>query len=662
MSGLLDKLAVARGFHKPFRHVPAVYVLLGGVVLSCLVFGLVRRMEYHRIQADLDRAGAINLATLNHGLDTYLLKLESLAAFYAGSEEVTRAEFHEFVRPILRRGVDAHALAWVPRVPDWRRQEYEERARKQGFSDFAITDADRKPAPRRSEYFPLYFVEPYEGNEGLLGFDLGSAAPLLKTLDDARDGGMTTISPKMRILPEGPDGYDFLMVDPVYAKGSELDSVEHRRDNLDGFYAIIAGAGELLENLLTARPPRGIDVYIFDVSASEERQLLYFHSSRLRKAPIRPIYTHVTEWSGFTNEATIEIGGREWLVLSTPAPGFIVARRTWASWGILAGGIIFSILAAAYISVALTSAAAAKKFAADESRSKQQLQREIAVRKRAEKQREQLMRALADRNEEMSNLLDAVSHDLRAPLVNIGGFARELSADSAEAVKELAGAAIDPEIKERISKALTGRVTESVKFISASTEKMGKLLDGLRNLSRTGRVELIIERLDMNRLVQKVVNSVSFLIKEGGVSVTVEELPGCLGDAGQINQVFSNLLNNALKYLDPSRPGVITVSGRIEGERSIYCVRDNGIGIPADQHSRIFDIFYRVDPRGGVAGEGLGLTTVKQILTRHNGRIWVESEPGKGSAFFVSLPCAGACEGADEADTVGADERVELMG
>ena len=651
MSDLWDKLRFLRRFHMPYRHAPALYLALGGIMLSLLLFGMVRRMEYRRIQADLDRAGEANLVSLSHGLDTHLLKLESLAGFHAGSEEVTRAEFHDFVKPILRRLAGIQALEWIPRVPHSSREEFVSAARQE-IADFMIKE--RGPEGRfvkasdRGEYFPIYYIEPGEENADALGFDLCSEPNCCATIQKARDTGQVTITPRMKSAAEESDRYGFIMFYPIYGKNLPLDVVEQRRENFAGLYAISSDAGELLAYLLTRRPWHAVDVYIFDVSASPASQLLYFHSSRTRPAPIGPTWEQITDFSGYQHKTKVQVAGSEWLILTTPAPAFIAARRAWESWAILGTGIAFSMLLAAYVSSVMTGAAKARRFAAEESRSRQYLQREIAVRKRAEKQRQQLMDALAERNEEMANLLYVVSHDLRAPLVNIRGFAAELESDAAETVRRIAESTADSAVREQLPKLVSSRLSESVRFISTSAEQMEKLLDGLRNLSRTGRVELKIESLDMNRLMRNVVDSVSYLIKEGGASVAVEELPPCAGDADQINQVFSNLVNNALKYLDPDRPGRITVTGHVEGDVSIYCVRDNGIGIPPDQHSKIFDIFHRVDPRSAAAGEGLGLTTVKQILTRHNGRIWLESAPGKGSAFFVALPRPDTCGGVND--------------
>jgi signal transduction histidine kinase len=140
----------------------------------------------------------------------------------------------------------------------------------------------------------------------------------------------------------------------------------------------------------------------------------------------------------------------------------------------------------------------------------------------------------------------------------------------------------------------------------------------------------------MNKLMAEVVASFEFQVKESGIRIMVEELPPCHGDETQVNQVFSNLLDNALKFLDADRPGMIWISGKEEGGRVTYCVEDNGIGIADKDRERIFEIFCRLDPDAS-AGEGLGLTIVRKILDRHGGKVWVESEPGKGSRFFVSL-------------------------
>jgi signal transduction histidine kinase len=168
---------------------------------------------------------------------------------------------------------------------------------------------------------------------------------------------------------------------------------------------------------------------------------------------------------------------------------------------------------------------------------------------------------------------------------------------------------------------------------------MDALLKGLLKLSRLGRAALTIGPLNMNRLVTRVVSSFEFTAKQAGVALRVSDLPACMGDEVQLTQVFANLVDNALKFLDPARPGEIRISGAIEHGQACYCVEDNGIGIAPEDRENIFELFHRIDP-SGPAGEGLGLTLVRQILGRLDGQIRVESRPGGGSRFHVTLPNA----------------------
>ena len=114
-------------------------------------------------------------------------------------------------------------------------------------------------------------------------------------------------------------------------------------------------------------------------------------------------------------------------------------------------------------------------------------------------------------------------------------------------------------------------------------------------------------------------------------------MPGCRGDREQISRVFSNLLDNALKYRKPAGLSWVRLSGRREGRMVVYCMADNGVGIPSGRRETVFKLFHR-EHSGESEGEGVGLTIAKKIVERHGGRIWAESEAGEGSRFFVRLP------------------------
>jgi signal transduction histidine kinase len=168
---------------------------------------------------------------------------------------------------------------------------------------------------------------------------------------------------------------------------------------------------------------------------------------------------------------------------------------------------------------------------------------------------------------------------------------------------------------------------------------MDSLLSGLLDVCRLNQAAVKIEPVDMDAMMAGVAASMGYQIEKADVKVDIEQLPHCLGDTSQINRVFTNLLTNALKFLPESRPGHIRIHGRNQGNQSIYCVEDNGIGIAPEHLEKIFEIFYQLEPENR-QGEGIGLAIVKRIIDRHNGKVWAESKPGAGSKFFVAFPGA----------------------
>jgi light-regulated signal transduction histidine kinase (bacteriophytochrome) len=167
---------------------------------------------------------------------------------------------------------------------------------------------------------------------------------------------------------------------------------------------------------------------------------------------------------------------------------------------------------------------------------------------------------------------------------------------------------------------------------------MASLLDGFLQVSRIGSLKIKSVPLDMNSLAKEVLAAMEHQIHQSGAMISVESLPGCVGDMHMVHNVLTNLVSNALKYLDPAKEGRIKISGEVENGESIYCVQDNGIGIAAGHQDKVFEIFHRLNPEGPVGGEGLGLTIVTRAIDRLGGSVWVDSTPGMGSKFFFSLP------------------------
>ncbi len=262
--------------------------------------------------------------------------------------------------------------------------------------------------------------------------------------------------------------------------------------------------------------------------------------------------------------------------------------------------------------------------------------RDITDRKRAEEKLAALAHTLAEKNKELETIVYIASHDLRSPLVNIQGFSRELS-HACETLRARLNADVKEIDRVELKRLLDEDIPEALEYIQAGVTKIDSLLAGFLRYSRLGRAAMKVEKLEMNPLIDAIVQAMEFQIKHAGAKVIVSELPACSGDSTLISQVFSNLIENAVKYRSPNRPCEVQISGRVEKDTAIYSVRDNGIGIALEHQGKVFEIFHRLNP-GDSEGEGLGLTITQRIMERHNGRIWVESATDKGSTFFVSLP------------------------
>jgi PAS domain S-box-containing protein len=264
---------------------------------------------------------------------------------------------------------------------------------------------------------------------------------------------------------------------------------------------------------------------------------------------------------------------------------------------------------------------------------------DISETKRAQEEREQLVAELERKNKELESIVYVASHDLRSPLLNIQGFGARLERDCGELAAAFSAAlGGDSDAAARAQSLCNERIPRSLDFIRSGAQKIDRLIAGLLRLSRVGRASLVRREIDMGAMLAEILKAMSYQVETSGAKITIGDLPPCSGDADQLSQVFSNLLDNAVKYRATDRPLVVTVTGRRNGSTSEYVVEDNGRGIEADRVDQVWDLFCRLEPDDGIEGEGLGLTLARRIVERHGGCIRLESEYGKGSRFIVSLP------------------------
>jgi signal transduction histidine kinase len=241
------------------------------------------------------------------------------------------------------------------------------------------------------------------------------------------------------------------------------------------------------------------------------------------------------------------------------------------------------------------------------------------------------------KNEELSDFLYIVSHDLRSPLINLEGFSRELqdSLQQLTAHIEMANPGAEPVAGWNETKA---ELDESLGFILRSVSKMDLLVNALLELSRIETRSGKIETVDLSSTVEEILASLHFQIEQRGVEVTTRDLPIVYGDPVRISQVFGNLIDNAVKYMKPDGEARISISAKLRDNEWVISVRDTGVGIRLQDQSKVFKLFTRVG-NNDKAGDGVGLTAVKKIIEKRGGRIWLESKPGLGCAFSFTWPC-----------------------
>jgi signal transduction histidine kinase len=250
---------------------------------------------------------------------------------------------------------------------------------------------------------------------------------------------------------------------------------------------------------------------------------------------------------------------------------------------------------------------------------------------------------LRQQTQENEMFIHSVSHDLRAPLVNLQGFSRELHHACDDLRALVARSSLTPQAREHVEHLINEDIGEALRYVQTAVLRASHIIDALLRLARVGRVEYRRQRVHVGELVQRVVDAMHGSIRARGAQVSVHPLPPVWGDPTALEQVFGNLIGNALNYLDPARDGRVEIgtAAAPPGVESlqIFYVRDNGRGIPEVALPRLFHAFQRM--HGDVApGEGIGLALVRRVVERHGGRIWVESKEGEGTTFYLSLPDA----------------------
>ena len=618
-------------------HASTVIALFVGIAISIAGFVAARNYFELATQQEFDRQAAHYVLVARKAVDRNVGTVSGIANMFSRpGGELNRWEFFDYAEKILPKFPGIQTLAWVPRVTDGNREAYERRAHEDGLYGFKISDRDQDgglvTAARRAEYYPAYYVEPFEGNAEFLGIDLSNDSAFAAALVEARDSGKMVAAygaqPEDVIAPPRL----LMLVAPVYASGEPPRTVEDRRRQLTGFAVGRLAIGTLVNSTLELfTTPAWLDTYLIDELVKPGNRLIYYRPSPLRTEPVLPS-TETEILNGLTSSATFQVADREWSVTVKPVPGKLVYNVGLVPWGVGAASLMLTGLLVMHMSTVRNRQRAIELAVVERTTelleataSNVALEQEIRQRKRVERE----LRSAKDQadvaNRAKSDFLAMVSHELRTPLNAVIGFSEMLIFETFGPVGDKRYAEYSEDIRDSGLHLLS--LINNILDLSKVEANKFELND--RNVDIT---EIFEEAL---RLLQGRADSVGIEIKNN----IPDSLPMVYGDDRALKQIIINLLSNAVKFT--ARDGSVDIGAMLADDgRLVLSIADTGIGIAEDDIKSIFKPFTQVDSSLArkYEGTGLGLPLTKSLVELHGGELEIKSEPGVGTTVCVYIP------------------------
>jgi signal transduction histidine kinase len=589
------------------RHRPSAPAL---AVLACLLAVTVvaawvtaRQTDRREHQLIDTRAGEV-AQSVEDRLAAYVEKLYGVRGYLAGSRRVTHRELHDNIvsQELSTRYPGIQVFGIAPLVRDAERDAYEglirDGLRRSGlgsYPSFAIS-----PAGRREFYLPISFLEPQRGNQAAFGFDFLTERHRREAALTARATTSPVATAPVRLVQEIGQQRGFLIMLPYYAGGTQRPLVADRSRLFAGVVYAAFRAGDLLD--MTLKPlPGNLDVELYDVGRAGGRERR--PSAGGLTYNLRGSDTDALDPPDNSRLIPFERAGRRFAVYYATTERLVGSAERAIPWLIGAFGVLVSLLAAGALELAISrrraATALARQMTADVRLSRNELQRS---------------------NEELERFAFLASHDLQQPLRTVSGFLQLLEHQYGDRLDE--------------------RATEYVTHAVRGTHDMSRLIDDLLEYSRAGRADRPLVPVDLGVAWDGAVGQLRATIEQTEADVRRDQLPIVSADPGQMTQLFANLIGNAVKYRGDAPPVVRGSARRHDGGWEIT-VQDNGIGIDARDHERIFGMFRRLHSDGRYEGTGVGLALAKRIVERSDGHIRVDSREGEGSRFVVWFPETG---------------------
>lgn len=535
---------------------------------------------------------------LTDRFDTIVRQQEDLLVgvrgLFSASNHVSRLEYDQFMSSVdlPARFPAAYAIAWTPKILDADVERYEVQVavdrsvNPAGYLGFKI-----RPPSQNAERFPVTYIAPDKGLErGPLGIDLGASDVRRMGITGAIDSGLlsaTAVFDLLGLQKKSDDPTGFLMALALYETPMP-ETLEQRRQQFRG---AIVGAFRISTLLSEAGVSDMTGVALYDVT---DGAVVSGQS---------PFYTLGTVDSSFSSIVrTKDVANRMWEIRYFKSPE---ALQVWSDSSaksiVLVLGIILSLISGLLLHVLITSRNRALSLA-------HSLTADLT----------QVNADLTRSNHDLSQFAYVASHDLQTPVRNVQTTITLLEGTLKSVDDPAAEIYMD--------------------YLRRSAQRMQRLVGDLLDYARTERLELDLVELDLGDVLNQTLERLSDKVKETSAQVNVDKMPTILGEADQLERVFSNIIMNALTYVHPDRRPVVNVNVSLSNNSWAVAIEDNGVGIEEQHFKRIFEPFQRLHRHDEIAGTGLGLSICKEIVERHGGSLLLSSVKGEGSVFTLYFP------------------------
>jgi signal transduction histidine kinase len=611
----------------------AVLVAVAGIAISVVGLTVVQDLYRSAARHEFDRQAGHYLLALEKSVDRHADVMAAAANLFSRPDQaVDRWEFGDFAERRLDIHAGYRAIGWVPIVSDAGRPAYEQRAVEDGLYGFRFNewrvDNNASPVNERSTYMPFYYVEPFEGNEKLLGFDLGSRSSYKVALDRAAETGKMTVADWAGRSGAGATGNSLLLIRPVFWRNGSAPG----HSGLTGFIVGLIEIDLLVEQTLREfTAPGWLDTFVFEEADDGSYSLIYIQPSLLRSAD-QPLQMAADTGDGYTATAQHNLADWRLSMLVKPVPGTMRFDRGVVPWGVGLAGLLLTGLLVLYLVSAQNRQQVIERrvqqrteqlLAANESNAA--LEREITERKRAESELRMAKEQAEVASRAKSDFLAMVSHELRTPLNAVIGFSEML-------VFEMFGPIGDD------------RYRGYAEDIRSSGLHLLGLINNILDLSKVeaNKFQLNEQNIVLSDLVADALHLVENKAKDSGIglkSQTAKSLPLLYADERALKQIILNLLSNAIKFTP--RAGSVTVSAEYEPDLGlIVSISDTGIGISDEDIKTILRPFIQVDSSLArkYEGTGLGLPLTKSLVELHDGVLEIDSSLDEGTTVRVVFP------------------------